>query len=219
MNLETLRAKFEQLKANVEQLIEKAQNSESGGEDDFIGIKYSNYDSYRKIPKTADARSLDKMLQIDNNENTDQNHALTYTFANTTKSGNGGYFALLEEVYLPSKMTVLNYTFQYCTKLITIHGDLSTVVDLYSAFIYCTNLDINALLARMTALTTIGNGSFRDCTQATEITFPATVTSIHSGAFGGCTNVTDVHCPWAEGTVANSPWGMTNATIHYNSEV
>ena len=37
-----------------------------------------------------------------------------------------------------------------------------------------------------------------------------------SSAFDGCTNLTDIKVPWAEGAVANAPWGATNATITYN---
>ncbi len=205
---------LETLKAKVGQLIEMAKK---GGTDDFIGIKYSNFESNRNLPTTADARSLDKTLTkppIDGNA--DNAQAMSYAFYCSNSNSNGGYFASLEEAYLPTNILSLNYTFYNCTKLTTIHGDLSNVTALNNGFYGCINVDVNALLARMTALTSIGNNSFRGCTQATEITFPATVTSIHSGAFNGCTNVTDVYCPWEEGKVANAPWGMTNATIHYN---
>lgn len=220
MNLEALRARFEQLRAIVEQLIEKAQNA--SGEDDFIGIKYSNFSGKQyNLPKTADARSLDKIL-IEPSEasfavKTAENaNCLNYAFTNLSKNGNGGYFAQLEEVYLPSKATFLMCTFQHCTALTTIHGDLSNIEQITAAFINCTKLDVNALIARMLKLRVIQNNAFQYCTQITEITLPATITSIHSGAFNGCTNVTDVFCPWEEGKVANAPWGMTNATIHYN---
>lgn len=209
MNLEALRAKLEQLRVKLEQLIEKAQSG--GGGDDFVGIKYSNYtNDYLNIPRTADARSLDK-------QEIKTTRVLEGAFSNFNTLPNGGYFAYLEEVYLPERIRTLISTFSNCTKLATIHGGLSKVTDIDTAFRSCTSLDIKPVLARMVSLRTIGNNSFKDCTQATEITFPATVTSIHSGAFSGCTNVTDVFCPWEEGAVANSPWGMTNATIHYNT--
>ena len=28
--------------------------------------------------------------------------------------------------------------------------------------------------------------------------------------------LTDIYVPWAEGAVANAPWGATGATIHYD---
>lgn len=43
--------------------------------------------------------------------------------------------------------------------------------------------------------------------------------TIANNAFSLCRELTDIYCPWAEGAVANAPWGATNATIHYNSEV
>lgn len=191
-----------------------AVNSIESGEDDFVGIKYSNYSNdYLNIPKTADARSLDKQ------PNGVTSRMLQDTFKNSNANANGGYFACLEEVYLPEIATAFINTFENCTRLTTIHGGLSNIIDIDAAFKKCFSLDINAIIARMTSLKTIGTNSFYGCTQATEITFPATVKSIHSGAFNGCTNVTDVYCPWAEGAVANAPWGMSNATIHYNSEV
>ena len=46
------------------------------------------------------------------------------------------------------------------------------------------------------------------------ITFKGTPTSIASNAFQNC-GVTTINVPWAEGAVANAPWGST-ATINYN---
>jgi len=42
---------------------------------------------------------------------------------------------------------------------------------------------------------------------------------MHNNIFNGCTQTFDIYVPWSEGEVAGSPWGATNATIHYNSEV
>ncbi len=206
------------LKAKVEALIEKAKGS--GGGDDFIGIKYSNYSDERAIlPRTVDARSLDKILTEPSKlgptaRNAENGCCLFYMCANETAYA--GYFLKLEEAYLPSKASGLRHTFRYCSSLKTIHGDLSNIEFIQGAFIGCISLDISALLARMPKLYLLEGGAFQNCTQATEIIFPASLTSIASNAFSGCTNVTDVYCPWAEGTVKNAPWGMTNATIHYN---
>lgn len=41
--------------------------------------------------------------------------------------------------------------------------------------------------------------------------------TIANNAFSGCTNLKDIYVSWAEGKVANAPWGATNATIHYNT--
>ena len=58
--------------------------------------------------------------------------------------------------------------------------------------------------------------AFYKCNQLTTVTFKGTPTSIDSSAFGSCTNLTTINVPWAEGAVANAPWGATNATINYN---
>ncbi len=50
-----------------------------------------------------------------------------------------------------------------------------------------------------------------------EVHFTGTGTpqSIASDAFLAG-NISDIYVPWAEGSVANAPWGATTATIHYN---
>ena len=83
----------------------------------------------------------------------------------------------------------------------------------YSAFLLCTKL---ALTSLPSGLTSIGNGAFQNCTKLTSITFTGKPTTISSSAFEGCTNLTTINVPWAEGEVANAPWGATNATINYN---
>ena len=82
-----------------------------------------------------------------------------------------------------------------------------------SAFNSCTKLALTSLPA---GITSIGNFSFQNCKGLTTITFEGTPTSISSYAFSDCTNLTTINVPWAEGAVANAPWGAKNATIHYN---
>lgn len=81
------------------------------------------------------------------------------------------------------------------------------------AFQNCTKL---ALTSLPSGLTSIGSSAFQNCTGLTSITFTGTPTSIASNAFSSCTNLTTINVPWAEGAVANAPWGATNATINYN---
>ena len=80
-------------------------------------------------------------------------------------------------------------------------------------FYFCTNLALTSIPA---GVTDISYGAFYGCTGLTELTFLGTPTGIAPNSFQDCTNLTTINVPWAEGAVANAPWGATNATIHYN---
>ena len=83
-----------------------------------------------------------------------------------------------------------------------------------SAFQLCKNL---ALTSLPSGIRGIDSYAFRNCTGLTSMTFEGKPTStIYSNVFTGCTNLTTINVPWAEGEVANAPWGATNATINYN---
>lgn len=210
---------------SLQEILDKVNALPAAGEsDDFVGVKYSNYglaNNRYYLPKTADARSLDKVL-LDPDEayeagrlQAENDKCLEYRFYNYTGNANGAYFYLLEDVYIPSKATIFSYTFQNCVNLKNIYGDLSNIMAIGgNAFYRCSSL---TQIPYMPNLTSISNNAFRDCTGLTTFNFYTTATSIHTGAFTGCTNLKDIYVPWAEGAVANAPWGATNATIHYNT--
>lgn len=52
-------------------------------------------------------------------------------------------------------------------------------------------------------------------------TLSSGITNIGDSAFSGCTSLalTTINVPWADGAVANAPWGATNATITYGYTV
>ena len=81
------------------------------------------------------------------------------------------------------------------------------------AFSGCPNLAITEIPA---SVENIYNYAFQFCTGLTNITFKGTPSYIGKNAFNGCDNLTTINVPWAEGEVANAPWGATNATINYN---
>ena len=81
------------------------------------------------------------------------------------------------------------------------------------AFYGCSSLALTSLPA---GITSISNYAFYNCTGLTTITFEGTPTTIASNVFYGCANLTTINVPWAEGAVANAPWGATNVTINYN---
>ena len=109
-------------------------------------------------------------------------------------------------------VTVINqYAFADCKALTEI--SLPNVTNIVSrAFYGCTAL----ASVYMPKVARIQSQVFYNCTSLTSITFKSTPTLIDSTAFSGCTNLTTINVPWAEGKVANAPWGATNATINYN---
>ena len=66
---------------------------------------------------------------------------------------------------------------------------------------------------------TIGTQAFYGACQGIvgSLKFKGTPVSIAANAFEKGTKITDVYVPWAEGELEGAPWGMTNATIHYNT--
>ena len=115
---------------------------------------------------------------------------------------------------LPSGLTSIgDGAFDGCTKLAltSLPSGLTSIGD--EAFADCTNL---ALTSLPSGLTSIGVKAFQGCTGLTSITFTGKPTTIGSTAFEGCINLTTINVPWAEGEVANAPWGATIATINYN---
>ena len=109
--------------------------------------------------------------------------------------------------------TIPDYLFYGCENLALteLPSGVTSIGD--SAFQNCTNL---ALTELPSGVTSIGWDAFKDCTGLTSLTFKGTPNTINSTAFDGCTNLTTINVPWAEGAVANAPWGATNATINYN---
>ena len=84
------------------------------------------------------------------------------------------------------------------------------------AFSYCTKLK-EVILEN--APNIFGYG-FGYCTALEKVTFTANQNipaNLTASAFGSCTALTDIYVPWAEGEVANAPWGADKATVHYNS--
>lgn len=80
------------------------------------------------------------------------------------------------------------------------------------AFADCTSL---ALTSLPSGITNIGGYAFAGCSSLASLIFEGTPESIADSAFAGCNNLTTINVPWAEGAIANAPWGATNATINY----
>lgn len=66
-------------------------------------------------------------------------------------------------------------------------------------------------------INTTNAAAFGKCGGLTSVTFEGKPSgNIAKNTFQGCINLTEIKVPWAEGAVANAPWGATNATITYN---
>ena len=89
-------------------------------------------------------------------------------------------------------------------------------IDAY-AFSQCQNVSFTEMPVELNKLCL---GAFSDCPSLTSLVFCGnSVSSISSTAFSNCTNLASIAVPWAEGAVADAPWGATNATITYNNAV
>ena len=80
------------------------------------------------------------------------------------------------------------------------------------AFANCYKVTVSSIPA---SVQRINSNAFIRC-GLTALTFKGTPTTIANNVFSYCDNLTTINVPWAEGAVANAPWGATNATINYN---
>ena len=142
--------------------------------------------------------------------------ALTSLPKSLTTLGTNSFYgcSALALTSLPDGITSIpQYCFNNCRKLaLTSLPNGLTLID-YSGFYNCSGITITEIPA---SVRTVGSYGFYGCTGITTLTFKGTPTSMYSSSFNGCTNLTTINVPWAEGAVANAPWGATNATINYN---
>ena len=120
----------------------------------------------------------------------------------------------LTSINLPEGLTYIgSYVFYYCMNLVlTSLPESLTEID-SSAFYFCKKLAITNIPA---GVTTIKNKAFGSCTGVSELTFNGKPSTIASDVFTNCSSLLSINVPWAEGEVANAPWGATSATINYN---
>lgn len=207
---------YENLTEAIQALIDGYGSSSEGGScdsADFVGIKYSGFKGANEgdptLPTIADARSLD-------GHNMRPERMVYGMFWNMNSNLDGGMNAYLKKVYMPSEPTHLTTTFSQCGALEVIHGNFENVVSITTAFDGCKSLKEAPYMPN---LTTIGANTFRNCTSLTSIKFYKKANTFHASVFTGCINLTDIYVPWAEGEVANAPWGAPNENliIHYNT--
>ena len=132
-----------------------------------------------------------------------------------TKIRDGMFSGLsLSNIILPTELVSIgNFSFSGCENLSlnSLPAGVTSIGDF--AFDSCYGLSLTSL---PDGIDRIGSLAFSMCKGLTELTFMGTPTSIASNAFQNCINLTTINVPWAEGAVADAPWGAANATIHYN---
>jgi hypothetical protein len=125
--------------------------------------------------------------------------------------------AELEKVQICPRTTILpRNSFEYCYSLKEIN--LENITNFAQA---CLDNDfsLTGAIVFNAGLTQIAATAFR-ATNITSITFQNPTDNlpmIANNSFQQCNGLLDIYVPWAEGAVANAPWGATNATIHYNT--
>lgn len=126
----------------------------------------------------------------------------------------GGAYNDLCTFVVPESVTKIGHhvfrEWYYCERVI-FHEKLTDIG--ISAFTYCGELKEVTFPA---SLKTISKNAFNPCAKLATATFKGTPTSIANNVFSGCVKLLTINVPWAEGEVADAPWGATNATINYN---
>ena len=116
-------------------------------------------------------------------------------------------------INLPEGVTKINnYAFYECSMSRIVLPQSITKIGVYA-------LGMCEYLGSITFpqnLETIKSSAFTNCGLLSSVTFKGTPTEIDPTVFVSCYRLTTINVPWAEGAVANAPWGATNATINYN---
>lgn len=63
---------------------------------------------------------------------------------------------------------------------------------------------------------TIRDYAFGWCDKLVTITFKGKPTLVKGNVFANSTNIKAINVPWAEGEVANAPWGSAGTVVNYN---
>ncbi len=128
----------------------------------------------------------------------------------------------LTDVTLPNQITSIEEAaFRSCGSLTSLEiPEGVTSIGKY-AFMHGTSL---AAITIPDGVTDIGADAFYSCSSLTSATIPASVTSVGESAFDNCDQLTDVYYSgteeqWGQISIGAYNDPLTNATIHYNSQV
>jgi hypothetical protein len=124
-------------------------------------------------------------------------------------------FALEKVTLSPLTTTIASYSFNSCYSLKEIN--LENVTSFKNAC-FIEAFSLSQPIVFNAGVTNIDGQAFYR-TGLTSITFQTPTTgaypTIAKDAFGQCFLLKNIYVPWAEGAVANAPWGATNAKIWY----
>jgi hypothetical protein len=126
----------------------------------------------------------------------------TYAFQNCTS---------IKSIIIPATYTKIpQYAFAGCSSLsdVTFRGNLITIINQYA-------FDGTAIsnLTIPYGVTDIAGYAFGDNSSLLKVSIPETTTTIVSTAFSNCSNLAEISIDAEEDSVANSPWGATNAKV------
>lgn len=120
----------------------------------------------------------------------------------------------LKKITFSNTITFIgSYAFSYCTSLTDIKISNSVTEIANNAFSACMSLP---QLIIPNSVKRINSALFYSCNALKTIRVGNGVTYIGSGAFNANT-VTDIYIDAPENSISGSPWGATNAQIHWNT--
>lgn len=140
-----------------------------------------------------------------------------YTQSDSDGFGCSNNYVLDRIILSNTRTTIKSYFAQGCVSL----KEVINIENITSFGDYCFSdcVSFSPEIVFNGSLTLLGRNSFYR-TSVKTVTFRNTdvLPTINTNSFLQCKYLTDIYCPWAEGEVANAPWGATNATIHFNTQ-
>lgn len=120
----------------------------------------------------------------------------------------------LIEVKMDNVTAIPADTFYGCEKLVLTELPQGLIEIGSAAFANCSAIAIDTIPA---SVKIIADNAFASCNNITDIEFEGVPEQIGLDAFKWCDNLITITVPWAEGAVANAPWGAEYATVIYKS--